>query len=645
MAGGRQKDYQGALTAGHALAWDGFWESAADAYRRAVALAPQEPAARAYLGMALLCLGVEEEAAAELREALRLQPGNALLTRKLAALERPAVAPQLVESPPAVDKIAVDPSPLDQDEISTAPVTALAPSPEESQPSPSIAEVAALPLEDEVETRAPEPAPWQPAHEVVEPAEPDMGLVAPVSEEPALAVEATEPTATAEQVPTDDAADSTTAEPLDTIEAEPELELDTVLLQEQAPRQGAVVKPVEVPASDLAAMEASTPAPAEVTTAEPADEDSVPMQDPIPQVAGQAADSVEPSVPATPVPDVRDEDGERPLERPEPLLVPAPGEPAQPATAAVPLDEPIEELPQTAEPEARLFVPDPGEAQPLHEPAVTSEDQAAAVETRPEPPQEPAPAQEPTLKSRQPKRSWWRSLMNGRDQPADVTEPEVASAEPAESASVEEPATPAEVASAEPAESASVEESAKAAEVTVEVVASEPVSIVAEEGIEPAPTPPVVDWREEWARANYLLEAGQVSAAMDSQLAALRSALGQNGAVHDAARLLQLPGMDEFAVAEATGLAPNEAFDVVLALARGSAFVDRGLWATAREVYETAIGVAPTYLPVQVAMADLFERWGKGAEAREKIAAIVAVCEVRGHTEMAERLRAKVRVA
>ncbi|MHB1006259.1 MAG: tetratricopeptide repeat protein [Chloroflexota bacterium] len=532
MAGARQKDFQDALTAGHALAWDGFWESAADAYRRAVASAPQEPAARAYFGMALLRLGAEEEAIAELREAAKLQPSNALLARRLASLEHPAPADQ---APIAVQE-------------SVGPAAA-------RSPEPVLA--ASVPSESLVAPEAPEPL------IATEPAAPERGAP-PVETEPSLVtVELPEATAA----------------------PEPEMEAlivtpEPISVEEVPVGAASVLESAEVP-TDAVANYAFIAEPTEAADFEE---------------ASQVVD--------------------------------------EPAVA--PPDEPSErEVPATAvlEPVAEATTADVPDSPRVVEPTAPEETPPKALESG-------VPASEPDAQPQKSKRSWWRSFVPGQAQANDATEQQEVSAVP-------EVGVPA-------AEETPMEESVPAVEPPPIVAPSstlepqeiaEPEPAVVEVALASAVDAPDESWRAEWRRANELLALGQVVDALAVQLAAVRLALAPNGAGEDATQLRQLPGVDEFAAAEARGLMAEEAFGVALALARGAALAERGLFATARDEYEIAIGLAPAYLPVQVALADLYERTGRHEEAKDKLSAIATVCELRGQTEMAESLRARLRVA
>lgn len=86
MAGGRQQEFQEALAAGHALAWDGHWVDAAEAYRRATTLEPRDPVARAFLAMAVARATGPAAAIEEIRQIDAQGPVEFLLLRKTADL-------------------------------------------------------------------------------------------------------------------------------------------------------------------------------------------------------------------------------------------------------------------------------------------------------------------------------------------------------------------------------------------------------------------------------------------------------------------------------------------------------------------------------------------------------------------------------
>lgn len=87
MRGEKGKEYDESLAAGHALAWRGEWQSAAEVYKRAAAHRPQDPSARAFLALALARLSQFPQALGELEAALELDPHNTLLLSKTVELQ------------------------------------------------------------------------------------------------------------------------------------------------------------------------------------------------------------------------------------------------------------------------------------------------------------------------------------------------------------------------------------------------------------------------------------------------------------------------------------------------------------------------------------------------------------------------------
>jgi tetratricopeptide (TPR) repeat protein len=73
---GDKKIYQTTIRAGLNYAWEGKWDKALDAYRRAAAEMPDDAAVHNHLGLAYLELGRVEEALEAYRQASKLAPGD-----------------------------------------------------------------------------------------------------------------------------------------------------------------------------------------------------------------------------------------------------------------------------------------------------------------------------------------------------------------------------------------------------------------------------------------------------------------------------------------------------------------------------------------------------------------------------------------
>jgi tetratricopeptide (TPR) repeat protein len=78
--------FQQALNSGHSAAWDGMWDKAADYYRQALQVTPDQPRALSSLALALYEQGQYDSALQTYLHAARITPGQPALLEKIAQL-------------------------------------------------------------------------------------------------------------------------------------------------------------------------------------------------------------------------------------------------------------------------------------------------------------------------------------------------------------------------------------------------------------------------------------------------------------------------------------------------------------------------------------------------------------------------------
>ncbi|MCL4466462.1 MAG: tetratricopeptide repeat protein [Chloroflexi bacterium] len=147
-------------------------------------------------------------------------------------------------------------------------------------------------------------------------------------------------------------------------------------------------------------------------------------------------------------------------------------------------------------------------------------------------------------------------------------------------------------------------------------------------------------WLAEWQQAVAAIAAGRIVLGMDGQTTSVRSLLEEAAGSEDAlSELRRLPGVDEYAAREVLALPSERQPALLLALARAEAFLACGMPISATDELETAIAGAPDFLPAQIGLARVYQATGRPEPARVKYQAIARVCELRGESEVAARLR------